>query len=253
MITPTLVLGAWLTVTRVAAIVLVATGMSPESARFQAWSAFTGTGFTTDEAEAALRHPVRRRVIRWLMFIGHAGLAAFAGTIILGLGRGHHDSVVTRALILGAGFIGLYLVSRISIVDKALERVTRWALVRATNLPQPLRLTPKIVELVTLGHGWMIGEAIVQENGWLTTAKLDDLALSDEGVWVLSVTRLDGGFEPAPPGEVELHAGESIVLHGPAERLADVVSRPGGDQGATLHKAAVDQYRMARRSGRSGG
>lgn len=244
MITPLLVLAAWLTVTRVAAVVLIATGMSTESARFQAWSAFTGTGFTTDEAEATLRHPVRRRVIRWLMFIGHAGLAAFAGTLIVGLSHGHHDSLVARVVALSIGLIVLYAISHIPWVDRALERITRWYLVRASGLPSGLRLSPEVDELVSLGHGWTIGEVIVPADGWLTTASLRDLAVSDEGIWVLGVTRLDGGYQPAPGGTTRLHAGESIVLHGPSEHLTEVASRPGGAKGVALHAAGVERFRV---------
>ena len=46
-----------LLVTRVAAIALSVTGLSRESARFQARSAFTGVGFTTSEAESVVNHP----------------------------------------------------------------------------------------------------------------------------------------------------------------------------------------------------
>ena len=46
-----------LMVTRMATIALTATGLSRESARFQARSAFSGAGFTTSESEAVVRHP----------------------------------------------------------------------------------------------------------------------------------------------------------------------------------------------------
>lgn len=54
------VLALSLTITRVATLVLAMTGLSWEAARFQARSAFTGTGFTTSEAESIVSHPVRR-------------------------------------------------------------------------------------------------------------------------------------------------------------------------------------------------
>jgi hypothetical protein len=50
-----------LLITRVATVALTMTGLSQEAARFQARSAFTGTGFTTKEAEDVVNHPVRRR------------------------------------------------------------------------------------------------------------------------------------------------------------------------------------------------
>lgn len=42
-----MVVAVSLVITTVATVVLVATGMSTQSARFQARSAFTGAGFTT--------------------------------------------------------------------------------------------------------------------------------------------------------------------------------------------------------------
>lgn len=59
---------------RAAAIALIMTGMEEQRARFQALSAFTGTGFTTREAEIVVNHPLRRRIVTWLMILGNAGI-----------------------------------------------------------------------------------------------------------------------------------------------------------------------------------
>ncbi|HWH13902.1 MAG TPA: hypothetical protein VNT51_04095 [Miltoncostaeaceae bacterium] len=45
-----------LLVTRVATVLLTATGLSREVARFQARSALSGVGFTTGEAESVVNH-----------------------------------------------------------------------------------------------------------------------------------------------------------------------------------------------------
>jgi hypothetical protein len=50
-------------VIRTGAVALRLTGLPEEPARFQARSAFTGTGFTTSESEAIVNHPVRRRIV----------------------------------------------------------------------------------------------------------------------------------------------------------------------------------------------
>lgn len=67
--------------TRIATVALTLTGLSREAARFQARSALTGTGFTTAEAEKAVGHPVRRRIILFLMLLGNAGI------VVLGIER----------------------------------------------------------------------------------------------------------------------------------------------------------------------
>lgn len=56
---------------RVAAVALRITGLPDESARFQALSAFTGTGFTTSETEMVVNYPIRRRIVGLLMIIGN--------------------------------------------------------------------------------------------------------------------------------------------------------------------------------------
>jgi len=62
-----------ITAARVATIALVGTGMATEVASFQARSALMGVGYTTTEAEDVINHPVRRRIILWLMAFGNAG------------------------------------------------------------------------------------------------------------------------------------------------------------------------------------
>jgi NhaP-type Na+/H+ or K+/H+ antiporter len=77
------ILSLSLLITRVATVALTYTGMSRESARFQARSAFTGTGFTTSESEKIVTHPVRRRIILLLMLFGNAGIVAVVTSLIL--------------------------------------------------------------------------------------------------------------------------------------------------------------------------
>ena len=61
-------------ITRIATVALVVTGLSREAARFQARSAYTGVGFTTDESEKVVNHPVRRKILLVLMLLGNAGI-----------------------------------------------------------------------------------------------------------------------------------------------------------------------------------
>ena len=61
-------------IVRAAAIALMMTGMEEHRARFQALSAFTGTGFTTKDAEIVVNNPRRRQIITWLMILGNAGI-----------------------------------------------------------------------------------------------------------------------------------------------------------------------------------
>ena len=59
-------------ITKIASEAFIHTGLSKQSAKFQARFAFTGVGFTTQEAEI-VNHPGRRRIILSMMLIGNVG------------------------------------------------------------------------------------------------------------------------------------------------------------------------------------
>lgn len=223
-----------LLVTRVATVILVATGISRQTARFQARSAFTGAGFTTTESEEIVRHPVRRRVVMNLMLLGHAGLVAGAGSLILGFrsaGAGHN---VYRVLLLVAGLLALLLVSRSSWVDRRLTRLISHVLHRYTDVP-----VRDVAGLLELSGSFSVGELAVAESDWVAGRTLGELGLRDEGVVVLGITRQDQAYRGAPVGSTMVRAGDVLILYGTGEALAELDRRPAGPAGDRHHEQAV--------------
>src|SRR5919198_5913481 len=121
-----------LLITRVATIALALTGMSTESARFQARSAFFGVGFTTTEAESVVSHPVRRRIIMWLILLGNAGVVTTMGTLLISFAGG--GDRLTTVIVLVAGIAVLAVLAMSRPVDVALTRLIRRALARWSDL-----------------------------------------------------------------------------------------------------------------------
>lgn len=231
------VMTASLLVTRVATVILVATGMSSASARFQARSAFTGTGFTTTEAEDVVGHPVRRKVVMWLMLLGNAGLVAAAGSLILGFrSNGGVGGTLLRAVELAAGMLALLYLSRSRWVDQRLTRAIGAALQRWSDLPEQDTVT-----LLQLADGYQVAELAVRDGDWLAGCALGRLRLRDEGVAVLGVRAPDGGYTGVPGGDTVLSAGDVLVLYGHAERLAAVDRRRSGPAGDDEHRASAQQ------------
>lgn len=97
-------------VIRVASVALRFTGLTDASARFQALSAFSGTGFTTSEAETVVNYPVRRRIITILMVIGNMGLVTVFATLVVSLVNtdGEVNAVITQLSWLLAGLALLW-------------------------------------------------------------------------------------------------------------------------------------------------
>ena len=126
-------------VMRIAAMGLMLTGLSRESARFQARSAFTGTGFTTVEAESVLNHPVRRRIIMLLMLVGNVGIATVMATIVLSvLDAGKGGNLLFSALWLTGGLVLLTALSMSRRLEVWMNRffarnLKRWAHLDVTD------------------------------------------------------------------------------------------------------------------------
>jgi hypothetical protein len=157
-----------LLITRVAAAILVATGMSSQAARFQARSAFTGAGFTTSESEEVVTHPLRRRVVMVLMLLGNAGIVAAASTLIIGFKSGGVGPAWLRAIELAAGLLALLYLSRSSWVDRRLTGLIGRMLHRYTDVA-----VRDVGNLLDLSGNHAVVELAVEPDDW-TAGRLQD-------------------------------------------------------------------------------
>jgi hypothetical protein len=230
-----LVVTVSLLITRVATVILTATGMSREAARFQARSAFSGAGFTTRESEMVIDHPVRRKVIATLMLLGSAGVVAVVSKLILGLGRGDVGQRWWRVLELVVGLFAIVVVSRSRWVDQRLTALISRLLRRYTELP-----SRDSAGLVELPGGYAVAELAVMDGDWVAGRTLGDLRLRDEGVVVLGITRPDGDYVATPDAASSVDSGDILVLYGPDERVAEIDARPAGPTGDLAHATAAN-------------
>ena len=224
----------FVTAARVATIALVGTGMATESASFQARSALMGVGFTTAEAEAAINHPVRRRVILWLMTFGNAGVITGISTLLLGFVNAETEQTIQRITLLTLGLLGLVILTRARRLDRMLSRTTKWALARWTTLD-----TRDFAQLLRFGHDFGIIELHARGDDWLVDRPLSELGLPAEGIVILGVHRKDGNFIGAPTGATVIHIDDDILAYGRLDHLQDLDNRHKGLGGDRAHREAV--------------
>ena len=230
------VLAVSLLVTRIATVVLAASGMSGESARFQARSAFTGAGFTTAESEGVVAHPLRRRVVMLLMLVGNIGFVAAASSLILGFRGGAAGASWMRVFELAAGLIMLVFLSRSPRVNRWLTTLIGRALRRWTDLAGR-----DFTVLAELGDGYVVSELAIAANDWVTGRTLEELRLPDEGLLVLRINRDGGGDVAHPDPGSRLACGDVLVLYGRADAIADLDHRTAAD-GDDSHARAVQRH-----------
>ena len=223
---------------RVASSALVLTGMSRESARFQARSAFLGVGFTTAEAESVVSHPVRRKIAMWLMWSGNVGIVSVVGSLVISFGGG--GPTLGRIAIIVGGLIVLWLIARSPVVERAMSHVIERMLQRFTDVE-----TRDYAGLLHIRGGWTIDELQVEADDWIAGRPLGELGLRDEGILVLGIERADGGYEGAPHGDDVAQAGDVLVLYGRRKRISELDERRRGGEGERAHALAVaEQERL---------
>lgn len=216
-----------LLMTRIATVALTMTGMTLEHARFQARSAFTGTGFTTSEAEAVVGHPARRRIVLTLMLVSGAGAVSILGTLVLSFAPVDSTAAgLRRAAVIVVALATLLLLARNRLVDRALRRVIEALLRRYTHLD-----VRDYAALLHLKGQWRVAQLPVEEGDWISSRPLGRLRLPDEGVAVLGVERAEGTWVGAPNEALRLATGDVVVLYGRQPMLEDIARRLHGDEG----------------------
>lgn len=226
-----------LVIIRVATVALTMTGLSQESAHFQAMSAFTGTGFTTSEAETVVNHPVRKRIIMALMILRSAGLVTIIISLILSfLGPGDETAKVTRLLWILIGALILWLAASSKTIDKYMARAIEKILKKWANLQ--LR---DYASLLRLAGGYNVKEIHVREGDWLSGKNLRTCYLPEEGITVLGINRSDGSYVGGPKGDTEVYPGDTLILYGKAEKLQQLDKRRADRAGDQAHYQAVNE------------
>lgn len=234
-----LVLTLSIIVERVATVALILTGLSRDAARFQARSAFTGSGFTTSEAEAVVSHPARRRIVMLLMGMRNVEIITGVSTLVLSfVGVDSSREGAIRGLLIVAGLVALGLAASSKWVDRRLSRLIAWALRRWTSLD-----ARDYTSLLGLTNGYTVLEMVVDADSWMAHRKLDELNLPEEGVTVLAIQRADGDFVGAPGRATVILPRDKLILYGQAAALAEISQRQAGTSGDQAHRDAIDAHR----------
>ncbi len=168
-------------VTRIATVALTHTGLSRESARFQARSAFTGVGFTTDESERVVNHPVRRQILMILMLLGNAGVVTAVSSLIVSFVNIEATATLFwQILILVSGILLLWTVANSSYVDRHLSNLISLFLKRYSSIN-----VHDYAKLLHLAGEYQISEIYIDDEHWMAREKIAKCDLRARGVSIL--------------------------------------------------------------------
>ena len=204
-------------VVRAGAVALVMTGMDIQRAKFQALSAFSGTGFTSRETEQVINHPMRRKIVTWLMILGNAGVVAVIVTATGSLVASEGIGVPISAVALVLGLILVYvLATRVGFL-KTWEAIVQDKLGRSPDFEER-----PVEELLHFLQGYQLVRVKVPPESPLCGQTLAEANLPSKGCLVLGVER-GIHFTSAPRGDHCIEAHDRLVVYGRTKELEKLV------------------------------
>jgi hypothetical protein len=194
-------------IVRIGGFALQLTGIEPEVARFQALSAFSGTGFTTREAERVVGHRTRRRIVTILIILGNAGLVTIIATLVASFTQvtGYTWFFIRLAIIVG-GIFGLYqLIIRSNVGQRIVDRLQRPLMNRI------LRETPAVEEIFHVEKDWAISLAMIKGSSKSIGLSVADITAEGD-IEILSIDRA-GTYLTRPDLEEKIAEGDRLLVY----------------------------------------
>jgi hypothetical protein len=165
-----------------------------------------------------VHHPVRRRIISWLMVLGNAGIVTviITATSTLVTSEGYQLSLNVLVLL-----VGIYLIYRLA-THKGFIR--RWeSFIEEKLVKYPAFEEGTTEDLLHLTEGFGLVRAIITEDSPLVGKSLEESKLTAQGVIVLGIER-DRAWNPIPRANELIQASDRVVVYGPFNVLKTLFS-----------------------------
>jgi hypothetical protein len=211
-------------VVRIGAIAFELTGLEWSLAKFQSLSCFTGTGFTTREAELITGHPQRRRIASVLIVLGHAGLvtliATFANSLRTDIIMPKFKIPLLHSVIpahltpwmnLGIIVFVVYSLYKIFTNSKIAGRLTD--LLRSHIVRKEIIKRVSFEELIVATGGYGVSSIEICKDSPILNKTLLDSELRHHDITVLSIER-EGHTMPNPPADTKILLGDNLICFG---------------------------------------
>ncbi|MFH1775977.1 MAG: TrkA C-terminal domain-containing protein [Candidatus Omnitrophota bacterium] len=219
---------------RIGAVAFQLTGLEWSLAKFQALSCFTGTGFTTKEAELIAGYPQRRQIASVLMIFGNAGLV----TLVATFGNFLQSDILASKVFVPFVTIGgaqslvpwinlivmiiiIYLGHKFFTHSKFGVKFTDFLRARVAKKNKPVSFE----ELVILTGGYGISYIDVSGESMLLNKTILNSGLKRQGILVLAIERKEE-IIPNPAADTQLLLGDSLICFGKSDNIRNAAAEP---------------------------
>jgi hypothetical protein len=214
---------------RIGAVAFQLTGLEWSLAKFQSLSCFTGTGFTTREAELITGNQQRRRIASILMVLGNAGFVTMIATFANSL---RPRATTTKfSLPFLPPFIPSWMIPWINLSVIIAVLYVLYRLFTHTDVARKLTtaLKKRIVakklikpvsfeELVLISEGYGVSRIEICKGNPLIDSTLAKSRLREHDITVLAIMRGDKTI-PNPSASTKLLLGDELLSFGKLENI----------------------------------
>jgi len=205
-------------VVRIGGFALQLTGIEPDVAGFQALSAFSGTGFTTREAERVVGHRTRRRIVTILIILGNAGMVTVIATLVASFTQvsGYIWFLIRLAIIIG-GIFGLYqLIIRSNVGQRFIDWLQRPIVNRI------LREAPVAEEIFRVEKDWAVSLVIMKGSSKSIGLSVADITAEGD-IEILGIDRA-GAYLTRPDREEKIAEGDRLLVYANRKSVRRILS-----------------------------
>lgn len=218
------------TAVRIGAVAFQLTGLEWSLAKFQSLSCFTGTGFTTREAELITGNPRRRQIASVLMVLGNAGFVVLVATFVSSLNpesifkEGLEKSILpfhipswlvpwVNILIMA---VSVYVIYKIFTNTKIATRLTNSLRKRISK--REMFRPVSFEDLITITGGYGVSRVDVCEGSHVLNKTLAQSELRKHDITVLAIVRGESSI-PNPSADTKILLQDQLLCFGKLERI----------------------------------
>jgi hypothetical protein len=225
-----IVLIASFVIVRIGAIAFQLTGLEWSLAKFQALSCFTGTGFTTKEAELVVTNKQRRRIASILMVLGNAGFITLIATaasalnpkvdVLTKLSKFFLPFSIPEAVVPWVNIliiiIAIYVIYKVFTHKRFAQKITES--LRKRILRREIIKKVSFEELLFLTGGYGVSRIDVDKNSPLIDKSLAESDLRKKDITVLAIVRGDSTIAN-PAANTKIRLGDELISFGNLENI----------------------------------
>lgn len=222
-------------VVRIGAIAFQLTGLEWSLAKFQALSCFSGTGFTTKEAELITANKQRRKIASVLIVLGNAGLVIMIATlasslvpqktILSRLSGSLLPFAIPPSLVIWVNLaiivIFVYVIYKVFTHEKLARKLTNF--LRRKIIRKEIFKPASFEELLLASGGYGVSKIAVCAGSPVLEKALSESRLRSYDITVLAIVR-DGQTMPNPAADTKVILGDELICFGKLENMRNRIS-----------------------------